>query len=61
EGDQVIIDEDDLSAIVTRRLYAVILRVRTGHEVAGQNQPPRGARVHISFGFPIKRFRFAAS
>jgi len=22
---------------------AVILRVRTGHEVAGQNQPPRGA------------------
>lgn len=34
EGDKVIIDEDDLSAIVTRRLYAKYPAFRRGWEIA---------------------------
>lgn len=34
EGDKVVIDEDDLSAIVTRRLYANYLPFKNGREIA---------------------------
>jgi DNA sulfur modification protein DndB len=34
EGDKVVIDEDDISAIVTRRLYATYPAFRNGKEIA---------------------------
>ena len=36
------IGEGHLMVDHVHMLLSVILRVRTGHEVAGQNQPPRG-------------------